>query len=78
MADSNLTLPSSFTDRLNRLERALDALDSALAARPAAAPASAQQAVLAELQGRVSRLVAHLEKALNTGASASGSPHAAD
>jgi hypothetical protein len=78
MADSP-SLPLPLVERLARLEQALDRLDRAVEhGSPAAAPGTAQQAALVELQGRVGRLVAQLEQALNGAAAAPRTPHAAD
>lgn len=79
MADSP-SLSSPLADRLARLDRALEALDRALdpAADKGSSLGLAQQAALAELQGRVGRLVVHLEKAVTGSGLQTGAKHAAD
>lgn len=80
MADSP-SFSSALAERLTRLDRALDALDRALGpgqAKSAVSATVAQQAALSELQGRIGRLVAHLEKAVRGAAIPGGGTRAAD
>lgn len=77
MADST-TLPSELAERLKRLDKALDSLDRAMDTVSTSSPGLAQTAALSELQGRVGRLVAYLEKAVGGSPAKTGATHAAD